>query len=214
MSKKIAVLGATGMTGRRIVEEALAQGYSVCALARDPNKLTVTHASLEIIQGDVANTGAIHKLVEGCNAVISAAGPANKAVAKAMVCSTAAKNVIAAMKAAGVKRYIVISGASVKMPSDRRDFSGKMIAILGSLMLGDVVKDKQQEYELLNESNLDWTLVRCPAIKDEDDNGEVKINIQTVAGMTVFTKPLARFLIGQITDTSYVKKGLFVASAE
>ena len=55
--KSILILGATGRTGRRVVEQALRQGFEVTALVRHPDKLGewLNHPKLEILRGDVLN---------------------------------------------------------------------------------------------------------------------------------------------------------------
>ena len=48
----LTVLGATGPTGTQLVEQALAAGHHVTALARSPEKLTITNPNLHVVQGD------------------------------------------------------------------------------------------------------------------------------------------------------------------
>ncbi|HEY0776785.1 MAG TPA: NAD(P)-binding oxidoreductase, partial [Gemmatirosa sp.] len=71
----LAVLGATGRTGRRVVEYALAAGLGVRALARAPGSLAdLGHPRLTIVAGDAADPQAVADLVVGVDAVISALG--------------------------------------------------------------------------------------------------------------------------------------------
>ena len=50
---KVLVIGATGGTGRCVVERALQSGHEVTAFARTPQKLTMQHERLRVAQGDV-----------------------------------------------------------------------------------------------------------------------------------------------------------------
>ena len=68
------VLGATGGTGRALVEQALKQGHSVTAFARDPAKIRITHENLRIAKGDVLNYDSVEAATKGQDVVLSALG--------------------------------------------------------------------------------------------------------------------------------------------
>ena len=72
---RITVFGATGRTGRHIVDQALARGYEVTAFARSPGRLGAEHKHLEIVQGDIREAEKVDRAIEGAEAVISALGP-------------------------------------------------------------------------------------------------------------------------------------------
>ena len=81
--KSIALLGATGNTGRHVLLVALARGHSVKALARDPQKLVDANSNriskeqssrLSIVQGDAAKKESIAELLQDCDCVISCIG--------------------------------------------------------------------------------------------------------------------------------------------
>jgi putative NADH-flavin reductase len=71
---KLLVFGASGGTGRQLVEQALAQGHLVTAFVRNPAKLAITHPNLRISQGDTLRYGTIEPAVAGQDAVLSALG--------------------------------------------------------------------------------------------------------------------------------------------
>jgi putative NADH-flavin reductase len=155
--KKIAVLGATGVTGEAVVLEALASGYSVHALARIPSKLKIKDPAPKIIEGSADDLSVIVELLTDCSAVISTLGPGfDKEIARKMVSTSATKNVIQAMNQLKIKRYIVMSGASVVMPEDRTiSFANIVTRYVFPVLLGDILKDKYSEYALLERSDLD-----------------------------------------------------------
>src|SRR6266852_2216116 len=68
---KSLILGATGLTGRPLVRQALDAGHSVAALVRDPRKVT---DSIEVVQSDATNSSAVAGAVRGRDAVLSALG--------------------------------------------------------------------------------------------------------------------------------------------
>ncbi|WP_323640461.1 NAD(P)-dependent oxidoreductase [Pectobacterium polonicum] len=96
----IALIGASGDAGSRILKELSDRGHTVTAIARHPEKI----ASLPNVtakQGDALDSDALVALFKGHDAVVSAVkfGSSEPAI------------LIAAVKAAGVKRYLVVGGA-------------------------------------------------------------------------------------------------------
>ena len=71
---KLLVFGASGGTGRQLVERALAQGHQVTAFVRDPAKLPLTHQNLRVAQGDALRYDTVEPAVAGQDAVLSALG--------------------------------------------------------------------------------------------------------------------------------------------
>ncbi|BDI31066.1 3-beta hydroxysteroid dehydrogenase [Capsulimonas corticalis] len=105
---KIALYGATGMIGQRILREALNRGHYVTAIVRNPAKLTETHNHLTVVTGDILNADSIAETVKGANAVVSAYGPSGAADSTVV---DAAHALIAGLTKAHVKRLIVVGGA-------------------------------------------------------------------------------------------------------
>src|ERR1700735_3139277 len=70
----IALYGATGKPGSRILTELLSRGHAVSAVVRDPAKLA-PQPLLTIVQGDVSSVDAISEKIKGVDAVVSAYGP-------------------------------------------------------------------------------------------------------------------------------------------
>ena len=212
--KKIAILGATGVTGKAVVLAALRHGYSVQALARDRAKVDVSNPALKVIEGSADDLSVIVELLTGCSAVISTLGPGfDKEVARKMVSTSATTNVIQAMKKLEIKRYVVMSGASVVMPGDRTTTLANIVTrFVFPFLLGDILKDKYSEYELLKHSSLDWTLVRCPRIREDDRDSHLIIQQAKHDTLWVNTSTLAEFLVDQIEDDKYLRTGVFASS--
>ena len=77
---RIAVLGATGATGRQLVSQALDRGHTVVALARDPARLDLPAApGLAVVAADVRDPASVAEALAGADAVVSGLGAAKKA---------------------------------------------------------------------------------------------------------------------------------------
>ena len=142
----IALTGATGFVGSAVLADALAQGHQVRALARRDQQ---PRAGVEWVRGDLDAADALAALVAGADAVIHVAGLTNTPdpaeFEAANVTGTA--NVIAAMKAAGVKRLVFVSSLSARMPG---------LSAYGA--------SKAKAEALVEASGLNWTTVRPPGV--------------------------------------------------
>ncbi len=72
---KVALYGATGKSGSRILKELVSRGHSVTAIARDPAKLSEPGPGVLVKQDDLSNPKQIAEAVDGVDAVISAYAP-------------------------------------------------------------------------------------------------------------------------------------------
>ncbi|KRG67095.1 hypothetical protein ABB27_11170 [Stenotrophomonas terrae] len=156
---KVALIGATGFVGKALLEELLARGHDVTALARDPAKLEA-RPQLQVVKADVLNADEVRNAVAGTDTVISAynAGWANPDLYNEFLRGTRA--IVAGTKAAGVKRYIVIGGAgSLYAPDgtqlvDSPNFPAAIYP--GASAARDALT------ELRNEISLAWTQLSPP----------------------------------------------------
>ena len=111
----LAVLGATGRTGRRVVAYALADGHRVRALARDPDALAdLVAPGLTVVAGDAGDPTAVARLVDGAEAVISALGGGTTAD-PGTTRSDGVRHVAAALAAAGRAdaRVLFVAGGGI-----------------------------------------------------------------------------------------------------
>src|SRR6478672_2041748 len=71
---KLLIFGATGGTGRELVDQALAQGHEVTAFVRNPAKMTTQHEKLKVVKGNIMDCHSVGTAVAGQDAVFSALG--------------------------------------------------------------------------------------------------------------------------------------------
>ncbi len=204
----LAILGASGQTGQLLVQQALDAGYHVRALVRDPAKLPIKHDHLTLITGDATDSDAINRLVTGADAVLSALGPVPGNVD---VCSKATALVLANTPT----RYIVVAGAAVNAPDDKKSVPNKLVSTLVRMLQKGAVADKQAELEMLQKSsNVEWVYVRPPRLVDGPVK-EVKSNLYDCPGMSITRASLAAFMLRVLKDSSggFVRQAPFVANA-
>lgn len=158
--KAIAVFGATGGTGQQIVAQAQARGYSVTALARAPEKLAPS-ARLTVHQGDALDASAVRAVVTGQDAVSCALGAGAR---HSTLRFEGTRNIVAAMKAEGVRRLVIVS--SLGVGESRGNLPFLVRAVLVPLFLRHAFADHERQEACVRESGLEWTIVRPAALTD------------------------------------------------
>ena len=103
----IALYGATGLAGSRILTELLARGHRVTAIVRDPAKLPA-RPGLTVLQGDVSSSAAIAEKIKGADAVVSAYAPPQDDTDQLLSVN---QRFIEAVKETGVPRFLFVGGA-------------------------------------------------------------------------------------------------------
>jgi putative NADH-flavin reductase len=211
----VALLGATGMVGGYLLEDALRRGYTVRALARNPAKLAQFASRITIITGDARDPAVIRELLQGSDAVISALGPVKAdGDASRFINTTVTRNVLEAMPAADISLYIAVSGAGVVMPDDDRNLLGWWIRTLAQIGLRSALEDKQAEYDLLADSDVNWTLVRCPLIDPEPFDSPPLVSLKTTPAFQVRAGEVAQFMMEQLDARDFIRQGPFLGSRD
>lgn len=156
---RLAVTGASGKTGWRVVQEALGRGYEVRALLRPDSAVPDGLAGAEIQRLELGDAAALRQALEGCEALVIATGarPSVDLLGPMKVDALAMRSQIAACKEAGVDRVVLVSSLC----------SGRWIHplnLFGLILIGKGVGERW-----LQESGLRWTVVRPGGLKETED---------------------------------------------
>lgn len=209
----IALLGGTGMVGSHILQQALAQGYRLRVLSRSPEKLGYLGQRITVIQGDARDPLAVAQLLRGSDVVISAIGPSKSdGKTKTDLTTRASTNIVAAMQDQGIERYIVVSGAAIALPDDERNITGWLMRQLVKLRYPSLLRDRQAEYELLERSDINWVVLRCPLIESSAFVSEPIASLTSPASFKLRAGELAHFIIEQISADNYLRQAPFLFS--
>jgi uncharacterized protein YbjT (DUF2867 family) len=163
----VLVIGATGPTGREIVKAVQAQGLKVRALARRPEALA--DAGVEVAKGDVENVASLRAALPGVSAVVSSLGTPLILKGPVTLLSRGTANILAAMQAEGVDRFLCITGMGA---GDSRGHGGFVYdRVILPLLLGRIYADKDRQEAMVRASGLDWTLIRPAYLKSGPGRG-------------------------------------------
>ncbi|MHA7223292.1 NAD(P)-dependent oxidoreductase [Arthrobacter sp. RHLT1-20] len=200
----IAVFGGTGRTGHHVVEQALSAGHDVRALARSASSITSRDPRVTVIEGDVLNADAVDRVVEGSDAVISVFGQVKGSPATLQTDGT--RNITDAMARHGVRRIVSLSGGGLPDPAhDRPKAADTIIRTLLKLISPKVLEDAKGHLRVLQDSGLDWTVVRGPRLLDKPYTGTYRVGwVGVDASTTVGRADLAEFILRQTDNRTFV----------
>jgi putative NADH-flavin reductase len=194
---KIAVFGASGRTGLLTVYQALEKGHYVNAFARKASSVTIKHKNLNIVQGDILEYEKVKKAVEGQDVVISTLGVESRKYTTVLSEGTA--NIIRAMEESDVRRFICMSSAGI-LGNDGGFWFGKIIL---PLFLKQVFEDKKRQMRLIQDSKLEWVIIRPVGLTDAPKTGKYQIYDRIPGSSTIPRADVADFMLKLITDKKY-----------
>ena len=193
---RIAVFGATGLTGGLVVRQALAQGHEVVALARDPGSVTLQHPSLRVIGGSPISVTDVERCVQGADAVIHCLGIGGKGNGQpTTLVSDSVKVVLSAMQRRGVARIVCMS--NVGAGGSGTWFANRLIIPLFLRWLVPIIEDKNRMESALRASPVEWVSVRLPNILEGPDKPIRMCADGRGIGLSITAESAARFLVEQ-----------------
>jgi putative NADH-flavin reductase len=213
---KIALIGGTGFVGAAILEEALARGHDVTALARDPAKYT-QRERLQVAKADVQDAAQVAAAVEGSDAVISAFNPGWTVPDIGPLFTSGHRAIMQGTKQSGVKRILVVGGAGSlyvapgKQLIDTPDFPK------------DIYEGANAAREALNEmrgeQELEWTFLSPPVfLAPGERTGRYRTGGEQPlmegdkpAGISV--RDMAQAILDEIGAPKHIRARFTVASA-
>ena len=195
---QIALFGATGGTGRQVLEQALASAHTVTALLRDPAKIEA-RSGLTLIQGDVLDQESTSRCVQGSDAVICVLG---SGVGTEPVEAQGTQRILEAMQIHGVRRLIAVT--SLGVGDSRKQVSAEFQQAMDTV-LQPIIAAKTEQERLIRESGLDWTIVRPGGLGDGPRTGDYRSGTDPslMAGL-VNRADVAEFVLCQLSDVSYL----------
>jgi len=205
---KLTLFGATGATGKQLVEQALAAGNQVVAFARNPSKISTSHERLTIVQGELTDKAAIERDIHGAGAVISVLGPHPGEDRQSRPLTQGMQNILAAMQKTGIRRLIILSTPSASDPNDLPEFKIKVLVGLIKFAMRPAYEEIVGVARLVRESGIDWTIVRVSMLNNNPGTGKIRAGYlgKRQVGTNLSRADLAGFLLGQVQDTTWLRQ--------
>lgn len=181
---RIAVFGATGRTGRSLVDAALERGHDVVALSRSPEPGLPSGA--EVVVGDARDPEAVRAVVDGADAVASVLAIEAGTEPTTML-SDATRTIAQVMVEEDVHRVVITTNATVFTDREIKD----PFAI--------VAEEHRRNVAMLRGTTLDWTVLAPGLLRDGDPGDHLEVVVDAEAsGSTISRVGLAYAVLDAI----------------
>lgn len=216
---KILILGATGRTGKHIVQSALEKGHRVTCLVRSPEKLKEA-SGLTILKGNPINPQDLENAIKGCDAVVSALNisrtsdfPWAKLRTPKTYLSDVMSNVIAVTKKLSIKRVVVCSAWGVL--ETKKDLPFWFRWTIDYSNIGVAYKDHERQEQLLETSNLNWTIVRPVGLINTKkvQNVRESENNHPKPALIIGRLSVANYMVESLENTASFRKKVVISKA-
>ena len=205
---KVLVLGATGSVGRHIVRLGIERGHELTALVRYPKKLKSWESRIDVVKGDALDKDAVERAVRGQEAAIYALGV--RTLGRTTLFSESTRILIEALERNKAKRLVCITGVGA---GDTKGHGGFLYdRILLPLITRRVYEDKDAQEALIQQSSLDWIIVRPAVFRGgaASRNHEVVTDVRGVTLTRISRAEVGAFVLDQLTDSQYLRKAVFI----
>jgi putative NADH-flavin reductase len=224
---KLTIFAATGGIGRQILEQALDAGHDVTVVVRNPQKLPgELPGQVRVVTADLGDPdpATLKLAVEGAGAVLSGLGATSNS--EAGIATQGTRAIVAAMKATGTRRIIVVSAAPIgTVPSPGQPNPPKHDPGDGFIMqhlLSPLTKaafrkhyaDLAQMEDVLRDSDLDWTAVRPPRLTGKPLTGTYRTahgrNLRR--GAFISRADVAHYMLRALEQSETIRQTIGIAS--
>ena len=208
----ITVFGATGGTGRHVVEQALDDGHRVTAVVRDPGRLPVPpREGFVVFTARLDDRAAVLGAVADADAVVDVLGVRESGPTTFR--ADTARVVTAAMRDAGVRRLVAVSASGAHTAGDSLPIRLLVKPVLGRFLRHQFADMRAME-DVVRESGLDWTIVLPPRLTEGPATGRIRRRVGgNVRGSYSMTRAdLATAVLEAVTDDAVRSASLSVAA--
>ncbi len=201
---RLIIFGATGGTGNELLIQALNSDHKVTAFVRSPEKISVKNVNLTIISGNVLNYKDVESAIRNHNIVFCCIGmPASD---KSGLRENGTANIVKAMEENQVRRLICQS--SLGFADSKEILPWYMKYIIVPVILKNAFADHENQENVIEKSNLDWTIVRPGNLTNGRQSQKYKhgfTNDEKIK-LKVSRADVAHFMLNQIEKKTYVHK--------
>lgn len=207
---RVAIFGASRGVGRQATELALQAGHTVTALTRNPASLDLRHSRLRVVAGDVTNAASVRDTLQGAQLVLCTLGmpPGNRDGVRA----AGTEQIITAMRRAGIRRLVCLSMLGAGDSLSGLPFLLKHVIV--GMWLRHVVRDHNAQEQLVENSGLDWTIVRPPFLTDgprTDQFAHGFTSGEKGLAMKISREDVAAFMLRQAHSEHYLGRSVGVS---
>ncbi|HEV8700283.1 MAG TPA: SDR family oxidoreductase [Candidatus Polarisedimenticolia bacterium] len=211
-TSRVLIVGATGGTGRQIVQQALERGHSVTALVRDPSRLRIEHPQLKVVRGNVLDEESVEAAVRGQDAVLSALGH-KRYFYPTRILSEGTRNILRAMETHGARRLVCETSLGIGDSAGRLGAFYTLFVI--PLILPFYFWDKTRQEREIAQSRVEWVIVRPGALTNGARRGRSRHGRDVgsfLLTVRISRADVAEFMLDQLASDVYLRAAPGVCS--
>jgi putative NADH-flavin reductase len=215
---KVLLLGATGRTGRLILDTLLEDQYSVRILVREKSKVRHQSDRLETMVGNTVSAIDLAEAATGCGAIITALNisrtsdfPWSKLRTPVRFLSDTMLTILQTAAQLNINRVIVCSAWGVH--ETRKDVPWWFRWLIDHSNIGPAYTDHENQENLLVSSNLNYTIIRPVALTNLRTTAPLIVtkNNQPKPNLIISRRAVARFIADQLSDEQYHKSTVTIS---
>lgn len=207
---QVTVFGASGRVGKQLTTELLAQGHTVVACVHSNRSSLPKSSHLRILTGDIHDSDYVVKAIAGSDAIISALG--SWGTKSKDIVSSATEQIIPAMNAAKISRYISVTGNVAVVPGENIGLISTASRFIFGIIAGPILRDGDKHLAVLHSSNLNWTAFRSPPMTGSSST-KYKLSLIPLSPFAVVSrKAVVKAMIDALTDAEYSKQAPFIVT--
>lgn len=209
----IVIFGATGPTGRLLLQQGLSgdYNYTITAVARKPEAIELHDERLRVVRGDVLDAASVEQAIAGQDAVIAVFG-GQYTFKPVTLYSIGAQNIVNAMEKLQIQRLVAVTSGGTNPVHDAHEgfVFGKIIKpTIGRTIYADMGRMEQ----IVMASSLDWTIVRPARLINIPEIGKYRIEegYGLPNGGKTSRADLADFMLREVQSNQHPKQGIAIA---
>ncbi|AXV85908.1 hypothetical protein CJO78_06075 [Ralstonia solanacearum] len=205
---KLLLLGATGRTGRLVLEYALDQGHEVTALVRNPGNVTTQSSRQRVVAGTPERFEDVARAIVDCEAVIVALNnsrtsdnPWARPASPPHLMEHAVRNSLKAMKENRIRRIVILSASGVGDSFQHERWFNRLLVKHSNL--GIAFADHNAVDACLRETrDIDWTAVRPVLLSNAEKRKTLVVSYDGMPkpAMTISRRYVAKFMVDSLSN--------------
>lgn len=207
---RITILGASGNIGYRLTKVLLENGHEVTAFVHSKGLNSISSEKLHIIKGNIHDAIAVKRAIHGSQIVVSTLGSWGSKTKD--IVGTAAINVVPAMDAEHIKRFISLTGSAACLPNQPETVLQHASRILLSIIAKPILTDGETHLRILSASDLDWTTVRSPTMSNKKSSTYKLSTVPPAPWVMVSRDAVVAALVELIEKGGYSKQAPFISA--
>lgn len=205
-TKKVLILGATGRTGRHVLNAALAAGYQVHVLVRDAEKLGISHPKCQVFEGHPADKQALESALLGCEYVLSTLNisrvndfPWAPLRTPPTLLSEVMALLLGLAEVHPLKKLVLCSAWGAR--ESRSDIPFWFRWLVEYSNIGPAYDDHGRQELLLEASRIPWTIVRPVALTNSlsSENVVIQNDAASQPNLLISRKSVAQFMVDALS---------------